>query len=87
MSNTKILTLNEIKDNTIWVAKMAGARLTGTYDELEHFAEMEECRDFDVCCSQPTPELQKFWDDCWEYEQKNHCWLTIDEFYKIWSNK
>ncbi len=86
MKNEKVLTLQEVKDNTIWVAKMIGYRLTGTYDELEDARHSDDCRDFDVCCTQETPELQKFWDDCWKYEEENHCWKTIDEFYEIWIN-
>ena len=81
-----MMTLAEIKRDTIWVAKMTGWRTSGTYDEIGYLQEDEYCRDFDVCCKQPTKELQEFWNACWAYEQQNHTWLTIDKFYEIWAN-
>lgn len=79
-----MMTLAEIKNNTIWVAKMMGYRTTGTYEEIGYLQEDEDCRDFDICCKQPTEELQQFWDACWKYEETHRCWMTIDEFYAIW---
>ena len=82
----KELSVEEIKNNTVWVVKMVSGRLTGTYEELLPYINSEDCRDFDVCVTQKDPEIQKFWNDCWEYEDKHHCWMTVDEFYEIWAN-
>ena len=81
-----MMTLDAIKNETIWVAKMVGYRLTGTYAEMKKYAEREDCRDFDVCATQPTKELQEFWNACWKYEEETHRWLMLDEFYEIWAS-
>lgn len=43
-----IISLEIIKKDTVWVAKMCGWRAVGTYDEVKRFAEDEKCRDFDM---------------------------------------
>ena len=81
----KKLTLNEVMDNTIWVAKMNWGRITGTYKEIERYAQSEDCRDHDVCCKQPTAELQHFWDSYNEYCDTNHKWMTVQQYYPIYA--
>lgn len=74
------LTLEYIHKNTIWVAKMNGYRQTGTYEELKPLFDSEDCRDHDVCCQQPTPELQRFWEELWQYEDQ-HGFQFVDDYY------
>lgn len=72
--------LETILKDTRWVAKMTyGFRHVGTYDELEEYRESEECRDFDICCSQPE-HLKEFYNKYFEYE-KQHGFTTIQDFY------
>ena len=75
-----VISLEEIQRDTIWVAKMQGYRVTGTYEELEYERNSEDCRDFDISCQQPD-HLKEFYDAYMEYESKNG-WITISEFYK-----
>ena len=56
-----MLTYETIKKDTRWVAKMNGYRVSGTYDEIRHYADDEECRDFDISCKQPD-HLKEFYD-------------------------
>ena len=74
------LTLDYIKENTIWVAKMNGYRVTGTDAEIGHLFHDENCRDYDVCCQQPTSELQRFWEELWQYEDQ-HGFQFVDDYY------
>ena len=80
-----MLTLETIKRDTLWVAKMQGWRHVGTYEETKRLADSDECRDFDVCANQPE-HLRPFWDALWEYERE-HGFQYIDEFYKIWEGR
>ena len=82
----KKLTLETILNESRWVAKMTYGRHVGTYEELERWGYLssEELRDVDVTVKQPD-HLQGFFDDMWEYE-KDHEWMTIQEFYEIWKD-
>lgn len=75
-----MLTLDQIMNESIWIAKMNWGRMSGTYEEMKHYAEDEECRDFDLCASQPE-HLQEFFDRMYEWSRKNG-WITIPDYYK-----
>lgn len=82
-----MLSLETIKKETLWVAKMNGFREIGTYDALKSYRESDECRDFDTICSQGQPEhLRQFWKD---YEEQDDLpyedrLFLIDDFYAKW---
>jgi hypothetical protein len=78
-----MMTLEKIMDELIWVVKLnEGGRITGTYKEIEHL--MDDCRDMDLAAKQPTDELQNFLDAMNKYTREND-WITIQDFYKIYS--
>ena len=77
-----MLTLDQILKDTIWVAKMQGYRMTGTYDEIREYAESEECRDCDICADQPK-HLKDFYDKYFAH----HGWITVQDFYNQHYNK
>lgn len=80
------LTLEQIKKDTIWVAKMQGWRETGTYEEIGFLREDEDCRDFDICAVQPD-HLKDFYDRYFEYERE-HGFTIIQDFYnEVYSKK
>lgn len=91
-----MLTLEQIKKDTIWVAKMNWGRMSGTYEEMKPYREADEednyCRDFDICCEQPE-HLKEFYDGFFKYEEE-HGFTLIDDYYnnvyanrKIWSKE
>ena len=71
-----MLTLKQIMSESIWLVKMNGYRLTGTYDEMKPYAESEDCRDFDLCAEQPE-HLKEFYDKYFEHEG----FITVQEYY------
>ena len=77
-----IISLETIKKDTLWVAKMYGWRAVGTYDEVGHYAKEEECRDFDLCCAQPE-HLEEFYELFFAYEEE-HGFTFLDDFYPIY---
>ena len=78
----KQLSLQEILSKTIWVAKMPGYRLTGTYEQIKKYKDDEDCREFDIVCSSGQPqELRHFYTLYEEYGEK-HGFITIQEFYR-----
>lgn len=78
-----MLSLEKIMNESLWVAKMQGYRMSGTYEEMRPYFEDEDCRDFDLAANQPE-ELKPFYDAYWEYDRK-HGFTTIQDFYKVWS--
>ena len=79
-----MLTLETIMLDTIWVAKMQGYRMTGTYEEIGFLADDPDCRDFDLCAKQPD-HLREFYDAYWAYEQA-HGFVTVQDFYRdVWA--
>ena len=77
-----MLSLETILKDSIWIAKMQGYRLSGTHDEIGHYADLEECRDFDLCCEQPE-HLKDFYDKYFAYDG----FITIQDFYNQYYNK
>ena len=78
-----MMTLEKIMDELIWVVKLnEGGRITGTYKEIEHL--MDDYRDMDLAAKQPTDELQNFLDAMNKYTREND-WITIQDFYEIYS--
>ena len=74
-----MMTLEKIMDELIWVVKLnEGGRITGTYSKIEHL--MDDCRDMDLACKQPTNELQDFVDALFNYKS----WITVQDFYPIY---
>ena len=80
-----MLKLEQILNDTIWLAKMQGYRVTGTYEELKKYRESENCRDFDICCEQPE-HLKDFYDKYFEYYKNNVGFITIQDFYNQFYN-
>ena len=76
-----MLTLEQILKDTIWVVKMQGYRMSGTYEEMKHYADSEECRDFDICCEQPE-HLMDFYEKYFAYDG----FITIQDFYNQFYN-
>lgn len=72
-----MLALDQILNETIWVVKMNGYRLSGTYEEMKHYSESEECRDFDIAAEQPE-HLKDFYDMYFNHKG----FITIQEFYE-----
>lgn len=75
-----MLTLDQVMNESIWIAKMNWGRMSGTYEEMKVYAESEDCRDFDLCAQQPE-HLQEFFDGLWAWSEANG-WITIPEYYK-----
>lgn len=50
-------TFEKFIDEVVWVVKMdTGARFTGTYSEIEKYADQDDVRDVDVVCAEGQPE-------------------------------
>lgn len=75
-----MLTLDQVMNESIWVAKMQGWRTSGTYAEVGKYAKDEDCRDFDLAGQQPE-HLKDFFDRFWKWERENG-FITVPEFYK-----
>lgn len=73
------LTLDRILNESRWVAKMQGYRVSGTYAEVKQYAEDEDCRDFDLSATQPE-HLKEFFDAYWSYDSE-HGFITIQDFF------
>lgn len=78
--NAQVIKLETIEKDTLWVVKMTGWRKVGTMEEVKHLAEMEECRDMDICATQPE-HLKPFFDKYFSYE-KEHGFIAIPDYYK-----
>lgn len=72
-----MLTLDQILNESRWVAKMNGWRQAGTYKELEHLSNDPDCREIDIAAEQPE-HLREFFDML----DSNDTWMTIPEFYR-----
>lgn len=72
-----MLNLETIMKDSIWVAKMNGWRESGTYDQIGHLFNDEDCRDFDLCAEQPE-HLKEFYDMYFKHDG----FITIQDFYK-----
>ena len=75
--------MSEIK----WYVRLPGYRTTGIYEDIEHLASYEDCKDFYLDDIENQPESVKpFLNDYMEYSKTN--WTNIDDYYhKIWSKK
>lgn len=79
-----MLTLETIKSESLWVAKIGGTRIVGTYAEVGHYWNDSACRDIDTLCTEGQPaHLRGFWHDY--YENNPNRVFFIDDFYKEWS--
>lgn len=84
------VTLDEVLNESLWVARMCGgARFVGPYDKIKKWGSDENCKDIDTVCTEGQPvKLQKFWKDYWDYVEKTHGkFITIQEFYPIWEKE
>ncbi len=77
-----MLTLEQIMNESIWIAKMQGYRMSGTYAEMKSYAESEDCRDFDLCAEQPE-HLKDFYDKYFAHDG----FITVQDFYNQHYNK
>ena len=77
-----MLTLEQIMNESIWVVKMNGYRMSGTYSEMKPYADSEDCRDFDLCAEQPE-HLKDFYDKYFAH----HGFITVQDFYSQYYNK
>ena len=86
VSTNPKLSLQEILDESIWVAKYTNRyRQTGRYADLEGD---DNIRDLDLIVLEGQPaKLQPFFKDYYDYEDK-HGWITIPDYYnQVWVNK
>lgn len=74
-----MITLRQILSETIWVAKMDGWRVAGTYNQMKRYAEDENCRDFDIAADQPA-KLKMFYKEYFDYG-RTHGFITVQDFY------
>ncbi len=72
-----MLTLDQIMNESRWVAKMQGWRQAGTYEEIRWCAEDEDCRDVDLAAEQPE-HLKEFFDLYFAHDG----FITIPDFYE-----
>lgn len=78
--NGEELTLDIIKRDTVWIAKLSWGRLTGSYERMRKAYEADEdARDLDVAAKQPE-HLQAFYDAYFD-AFKEHGWMSVDEFF------
>ena len=71
-----MLKLETILKDTRWVAKMQGWRETGTWEQIGHLLESEECREIDLAAEQPE-HLSEFYNLYWQHEG----FITVQDFY------
>ena len=71
-----MLSLQKILDESLWVAKMQGYRVSGTYDEIGYLAESEDCLDFDLAATQPE-DLMDFFEGFFKFGR----FVTIQDYY------
>lgn len=76
-----MITREEIQSKTVFVVKMQGWRDVGTWEQIKHLAQDEDCRDCDICAKQPTPELQDFWNAHDEAMRKGG-FIKAEDFYR-----
>ena len=76
-----MISLETIKKDTLWVAKMYCGRHIGTYDEVGKYSKDEECREFDIAANQPE-HLKEFYDGYFNYCDNNG-WTTIPDYYAL----
>ena len=80
-----LVSLETILKDTLWVAKMTYGRHVGTYEEVEHYFPMKECRDFDLCAVQPE-HLKDFYDGFFKYTEENG-FTTVQEYYEVYKEE
>ena len=83
------ISLQYIIDTTRWVARhVSGYRFVGSYKEAHKFYEKEDCKDFDVLCSDCQPDtIKPFWKAYEEYSD-SHGFMTLQDFYeKVWKHR
>lgn len=84
-----MLTLEYIKENTLWVAKFEGGiRKTGTQSEIEKYEDQEDFECSDIICWEGQPkDLQEFHRDFdyAVYTLKRDDLFFVDDFYREWS--
>ena len=77
-----MLTLDQIMSESIWVCKMEGYRMSGTYAEMKPYADSDDCRDFDLSADQPE-HLRDFYDKYFNHRG----FITVQDFYNQYYNK
>lgn len=83
-----MLTLDYIKDNTLWVAHFdTGYRVTGTYDEVKKYNSHDDIDEISIITWKGQPkELQEFYKDHEYafYELNRHDLFEPEDFYNEW---
>lgn len=78
-----MLTLDYIKENTLWVIKFNCGRTVGTRKVVDFYRDDEDVREIDIVCWESQPkELQDFYK-----AMEESSIFFIDDFYKEWSKK
>lgn len=79
------ISLEYIKANTKWVARLYGGRFVGTYEEVKGYRNDEDCKEVDVVCADGQPEdLKPFW-KAYEKYGNEHGFITMQKFYnEVW---
>ena len=79
------VSLEKIRKESLWVAKIGGVRMVGTYEDVKKYTEDPDCKDFDVVCAEGQPEeLQPFWKAYWDYCEETGELMSIQDFYPLW---
>jgi len=77
-----IISLQQIHDESLWVAKMCGWRHVGTHGEVGHLFYDEDCRDFDMVCAEGQPEHLRPFFEAYEAYEAEHGFTFLNDFYR-----
>ena len=84
-----MLTLDYIKQNTLWYVEFEGRHFTsGTHDEIKKYYSREDVNEIEVCRWENQPkDLQDFYkaQEYAMYELNRHDLYELDKFYEEWS--
>lgn len=70
---------DEFMQKSLWVAKMTWGRMVGTYAEVGHYWNDEDCKDLDLSSSQPD-DVQAVLDHI--DRMSGGKWMTIPEMFE-----
>lgn len=71
-----MLDLKTILKDSVWIVKLDWGRVKGTYDEIKHYLDSDDLRDFDLCAVQPD-HLKDFYDKYFLSDD----YVSVQEFY------
>lgn len=70
---------DEFMQKSRWVAKMTWGRMVGTYAEVSHYRNDEDCKDVDLVAAQPD-DVQAVLD--YVDHMSGGKWMTIQEMFE-----